>query len=138
MEFPSPLGTDRLNQSFNHYAVILSPPQKHIIAGIISPADPLFLGKHPCDPLPPAAIVAEKSRALPAARVTSISQHDKTFTPTRVRVKRGERLWLSAESGQGAHVAFSVSRPAAEVARGVLARLRNRVNALLHDGWRTV
>jgi cytochrome c peroxidase len=46
------------------------------------------------DPLPPAAIVAEKSQALPAARVTSISQHDKMFTPTRVRVKRGERLWL--------------------------------------------
>ena len=55
-----------------------------------------------------------------------------------LRLRRGERLWLSAESGQGAHVAFSVSRPAAEVARGVLARLRNRVNALLHDGWRTV
>ncbi|WP_175674974.1 DUF2917 domain-containing protein [Burkholderia ambifaria] len=55
-----------------------------------------------------------------------------------LRLRRGERLWLSAESGQVAHVAFSVSRPAAEVARGVLARVRNRVNALVHDGWRTV
>ncbi|WP_175699718.1 DUF2917 domain-containing protein [Burkholderia ambifaria] len=55
-----------------------------------------------------------------------------------LRLRRGERLWLSAERGQGAHVAFSVSRPAAEVARGVLARVRNRVNALVHDGWRTV
>ncbi|ABI88495.1 hypothetical protein CH72_1847 [Burkholderia ambifaria AMMD] len=55
-----------------------------------------------------------------------------------LRLRRGERLWLSAESGQGAHVAFSVSRPAAEVARGVLARVRDRVNALVHDGWRTV
>ena len=31
---------------------------------------------------------------MPAARVTSISQHDKTFTPTHVRVRRGERLWI--------------------------------------------
>jgi cytochrome c peroxidase len=46
------------------------------------------------DPLPPATIVAEKSQAQPAAHVTSISQHDKMFTPTHVRVKRGERLWL--------------------------------------------
>lgn len=46
------------------------------------------------DPVPPATIVAEKTKAVPAARVTSISQHDKTFTPTRVRVRRGERLWL--------------------------------------------
>jgi len=46
------------------------------------------------DPLPSRAIVAEKSQALPAAHVTSISQHDKMFTPTRVRVKAGERLWL--------------------------------------------
>lgn len=55
-----------------------------------------------------------------------------------LRLRRGERLWLSAEGRQGAHVAFSVSRSAGEVARGALARLRNRVNALLHDGWRTV
>ncbi|WP_321806797.1 DUF2917 domain-containing protein [Burkholderia sp. BCC1993] len=55
-----------------------------------------------------------------------------------LRLRRGERLWLSAEGRQGAQVAFSVSRPAGEVARGALARLRNRVNALLHDGWRTV
>ncbi|CAG9198079.1 conserved hypothetical protein [Burkholderia vietnamiensis] len=55
-----------------------------------------------------------------------------------LRLRRGERLWLSAESAQGAYVAFSVSRPAADVARGALARLRERVSALLHDGWRTV
>ena len=55
-----------------------------------------------------------------------------------LKLRRGERLWLSADSPRGAHVAFSVSRPPAEVALGVLGRLRNRVNALLHDGWRTV
>ena len=46
------------------------------------------------DPLPPAAIVAAKSAAVPVERVTSVSQHDKTFTPTHVRVRRGERLWI--------------------------------------------
>jgi cytochrome c peroxidase len=46
------------------------------------------------DPLPPATIVAAKSAAVPAERVTSVSQHDKTFTPTHVRVRRGERLWI--------------------------------------------
>ena len=46
------------------------------------------------DPLPPARIVAEQSQALPGEHVTSISQHDKMFTPTRVQVKPGERLWL--------------------------------------------
>jgi cytochrome c peroxidase len=46
------------------------------------------------DPLPPARIVAEQSQALPAEHVTSISQHDKMFTPTHVSVKAGERLWL--------------------------------------------
>ena len=38
--------------------------------------------------------MAETSQAVPAERVTSISQHDKTFTPTHVRVRRGERLWF--------------------------------------------
>ena len=46
------------------------------------------------EPQLPATIVAEKSRPVPAARVTSISQHDKMFTPTHVRVRRGERLWF--------------------------------------------
>jgi cytochrome c peroxidase len=31
---------------------------------------------------------------VPAERVTSISQHEETFTPTHVRVRRGERLWF--------------------------------------------
>jgi len=46
------------------------------------------------EPQLPAGIVAEASRPVPAERVTSISQHDKTFTPTHVRVRRGERLWF--------------------------------------------
>ncbi len=42
----------------------------------------------------PDSIVAETSQPVPAERVTSISQHDKLFTPTHVRVRRGERLWF--------------------------------------------
>ncbi|MDR6499152.1 hypothetical protein J2785_002305 [Burkholderia ambifaria] len=55
-----------------------------------------------------------------------------------LKLRRGERLWLSAEGREGACVAFSVSRPTREVALGGLARLRERVAALFHDGWRTV
>ncbi|HEF5873932.1 TPA: DUF2917 domain-containing protein [Burkholderia cenocepacia] len=55
-----------------------------------------------------------------------------------LKLRRGERLWLSAESREGACVAFSVSRPPKEVALGGLTRLRERVSALFHDGWRTV
>ncbi|CAB3763094.1 hypothetical protein GQ57_22080 [Burkholderia sp. MSh2] len=55
-----------------------------------------------------------------------------------LKLRRGERLWLSAESREGARVAFSVARPPQEVALSGLARLRERVAALLHDGWRTV
>lgn len=46
------------------------------------------------DPRPPSKIVTEKSAPVPAAHVTSISQHDKQFTPTHVAVRRGERLWI--------------------------------------------
>ncbi|KWI82689.1 hypothetical protein WM09_21130 [Burkholderia ubonensis] len=55
-----------------------------------------------------------------------------------LRLRRGERLWLSAEGAQSACVAFSVSRPPTEVALTGLARLRERVAALLQSGWRTV
>jgi len=46
------------------------------------------------DPQPPAAIVAEKSAAVPATHATSISQHDKSFTPTHVRIQLTEKLWI--------------------------------------------
>ena len=56
-----------------------------------------------------------------------------------LKLRRGERLWLSAEGREGTRVAFSVSRPPREVALSArLARLRERLSALLHDGWRTV
>jgi cytochrome c peroxidase len=45
-------------------------------------------------PALPSTIVAEISPAVPAERVTSISQHDKSFTPTHVTIRQGERLWL--------------------------------------------
>jgi cytochrome c peroxidase len=46
------------------------------------------------DPQPPATIVAEKSAPVAATRATSVSQHDKTFTPTRVRIRIADKLWI--------------------------------------------
>jgi cytochrome c peroxidase len=46
------------------------------------------------DPRPPAMIVAERSAPVAPVRATSISQHDKTFTPTHVRIRRGDKLWV--------------------------------------------
>ena len=46
------------------------------------------------DPRPPATIVAERAPPVPAAHVTTISQHDKSFTPTHVAIRRGEKLWF--------------------------------------------
>lgn len=46
------------------------------------------------DPQPPNAIVAEPSAPVEFAHATSISQHDKSFTPTHVRIRLAEKLWL--------------------------------------------
>ncbi len=46
------------------------------------------------DPQPPVAIVAEKAPPVAAARATSVSQHDKTFTPTRLRIRLRDKLWI--------------------------------------------
>ena len=46
------------------------------------------------DPKPPSTIVAQETKAVPAERVTSVSQHDKQFTPTHAVIRRGERLWI--------------------------------------------
>jgi cytochrome c peroxidase len=45
-------------------------------------------------PRPPATIVAARSAAVPVVRATTISQHDKSFTPTHVAIRRGEKLWF--------------------------------------------
>jgi cytochrome c peroxidase len=46
------------------------------------------------DPRPPATIVAARAPPVAVARVTTISQHDKSFTPTHVAIRRGEKLWF--------------------------------------------
>ena len=46
------------------------------------------------DPQPPATIVAERSAPVAAMRATSVSQHDRTFTPTRVRIRIADKLWI--------------------------------------------
>jgi len=46
------------------------------------------------EPQPPSTIVAQDTKGVPAEQVTSISQHDKQFTPTHAAIRRGERLWI--------------------------------------------
>jgi cytochrome c peroxidase len=46
------------------------------------------------DPQPPSSIVAQETKAVSAEHVTSVSQHDKQFTPTHTAIRRGERLWI--------------------------------------------
>ncbi len=46
------------------------------------------------DPKPPATIVAEKSAPVAAARATTITQNEKAFEPTRVRVRLNDKLWI--------------------------------------------
>ena len=45
-------------------------------------------------PRAPARIVAERAPPVPVVRATTISQHDKSFTPTHVAIRRGEKLWF--------------------------------------------
>jgi cytochrome c peroxidase len=56
-----------------------------------------FLGTLSSDdaPAPPATIAAQTVRATEAAvGVSTISQHEKQFSPTHVAIKRGSRLWI--------------------------------------------
>jgi len=47
------------------------------------------------EPAPPAQIIAGKSGpTTPAARVSTVSQDDKTFHPKHVALKRGAKLWI--------------------------------------------
>jgi cytochrome c peroxidase len=46
------------------------------------------------DPRPPTTIVAERAPPVPVTRATTVSQHDKSFTPTHVAIRRGEKLWF--------------------------------------------
>jgi len=46
------------------------------------------------DPQPPATIIAETSAPVAATHATSVSQHDKMFTPTRVRIRLSDKLWV--------------------------------------------
>ena len=46
------------------------------------------------DPQPPAAIVAEKSAPVAATRATTVTQNEKAFDPTRVRIRLRDKLWI--------------------------------------------
>ena len=55
-----------------------------------------------------------------------------------LRLRRGERLWLSAEGSSHAKVAFSVPTRCDERALNWLARVGERLAARMRGGWRTV
>ena len=55
-----------------------------------------------------------------------------------LRLRRGERLWLSVESGAQARVAFAVPARVDLRAFDWLVRLADRVGLRSRDGWRTV
>jgi cytochrome c peroxidase len=54
-----------------------------------------FLGTLTGDGPVPAAIVAATDESLaPAEHVTTVSQRDKTFSPTHLALKPGQRIWV--------------------------------------------
>lgn len=55
-----------------------------------------------------------------------------------LRLRRGERLWLSAEGTSHATVAFSVPTRCDERALNWLARVGERLLTRMRGGWRTV
>ena len=55
-----------------------------------------------------------------------------------LRLRRGERLWLSVEADPQARVAFDVPARADVRAVDLLVRLGDRFGMHLRDGWRTV
>lgn len=55
-----------------------------------------------------------------------------------LRLRRGERLWLSVEGGPVAWLAFSVPTRADERAINWFARVTDRLGCWLRQGWRTV
>lgn len=55
-----------------------------------------------------------------------------------LKLRRGERLWLSADGENGACVSFSVAVPAQQAAVSGIKRLLARAAELFRDNWRTV
>src|ERR1700761_118329 len=53
-----------------------------------------------------------------------------------LRLRRGERLWLSVESGERAQVAFAVPARADVRAFDWLLRAADRLGLRARDGWR--
>lgn len=55
-----------------------------------------------------------------------------------LRLRRGERLWIGAEGGKPAWVAFAQPASLREQAVDTLARVAARFGVRAGDGWRTV
>ncbi|ABC37832.1 DUF2917 domain-containing protein [Burkholderia thailandensis] len=55
-----------------------------------------------------------------------------------LKLRRGERLWLSVDGETSACVSFSAIVPPQQAAVSGIVRLAARFVALFRDGWRTV
>ncbi|WP_321890867.1 DUF2917 domain-containing protein [Paraburkholderia tropica] len=55
-----------------------------------------------------------------------------------LRLRRGERLWIGAEQGAAARVAFATPKRVGERAVDWAARTAARFGVHARDGWRTV
>ncbi|KVD88978.1 hypothetical protein WS62_16765 [Burkholderia sp. ABCPW 14] len=65
--------------------------------------------------------------------------HDYFLSPGEtLKLRRGERLWLSADGETSACVSFSIAMPPQQAAVSGIVRFATRFAALFRDGWRTV
>jgi hypothetical protein len=55
-----------------------------------------------------------------------------------LRLRQGERLWIGAEGGESAQVAFVLPASVRERATAALTRLAARLGVRTNGGWRTV
>jgi hypothetical protein len=97
-------------------------------------------------------IVAGETVPMKIARSTRLVVHGGSVWVTRsddvedywlepgktLRLRRGERLWLSVERGAQARVAFTVPTRVDEKALNWFARVSERFGSRLRSGWRTV
>lgn len=87
--------------------------------------------------------VARSTRlAVPGAPVwatRSNDVHDYFLSPgATLKLRRGERLWLSADGATSACVSFSAIAPPQQAALRGVARFASWLSAHWRDGWRTV
>lgn len=97
-------------------------------------------------------VPADQVASVRVARSTRLTVHHGAVWITRsddtadywlepghtLRLRRGERLWIGAEGGQPAWVAFALPVSVREQVVDALMRAAVRVGVRARDGWRTV